>query len=88
MPRSLHSDAYQALLEGLLEARRAQGVRQVDLALRTGKPQSFISKIERGERRIDLIEFCLIAEALDLDPVALFSSIERKLPKPLAAALR
>lgn len=87
MPRSLHSDAYKVLIEELVKARGAQRLRQADLARRTGKPQSFISKVERGERRIDLVEFCLLAEGLGMDPVILFQSIVEKLPHPLAPEL-
>jgi len=42
-------------------------VRQTDLADSLGKPQSFVSKYERGERRVDFIEFMAIAEAINLD---------------------
>lgn len=44
---------------------------QAELAARLGKPQSFVSKIERGERRLDVIEFCQVAEALGRDPAKL-----------------
>lgn len=36
-----------------------------------GKPQSFVSKVERGERRLDVIEFCELAKALGHDPAEL-----------------
>jgi transcriptional regulator with XRE-family HTH domain len=55
------------LLELLLAAREKAGLTQQQLADRLGKPQSFISKYEGGERRIDVIEFIAIADALDLD---------------------
>lgn len=48
---------------------------------RLGKPQPFVSKIERGVRRIDVVEFCAIARALKLDPVELFASVCARLPK-------
>ncbi len=83
MPRSVFTDAYGIMLETLVAARKRAGVSQVELSERLGKPQPFISKIERGVRRIDVIEFYVIARALDLDPVALFSSIARKLPRTI-----
>jgi transcriptional regulator with XRE-family HTH domain len=55
------------LLELLLAAREKAGLTQQQLADRLGKPQSFISKYEGGERRIDVIEFIAIADALDMD---------------------
>ncbi len=81
MPRSVFTDAYGTMLEALVAARKRAGVSQVELSERLGKPQPFVSKIERGVRRIDVIEFFVIARALDLDPVALFNSIVRKLPR-------
>ncbi|GFE78257.1 hypothetical protein GCM10011487_02570 [Steroidobacter agaridevorans] len=55
------------MLELLLAAREKAGLTQQQLADRLGKPQSFISKYEGGERRIDVIEFIAIADALDID---------------------
>jgi transcriptional regulator with XRE-family HTH domain len=55
------------LLELLLAAREKAGLTQQQLADRLGKPQSFISKYEGGERRIDVIEFIAIADALNMD---------------------
>jgi transcriptional regulator with XRE-family HTH domain len=51
----------------LAEARRAAGLTQAQLARRLSKPQSFVSKYERGERRLDVSEFIEVAEALGLD---------------------
>lgn len=65
--KSLRSPAHVRLLELLLAAREKAGLTQQQLADRLGKPQSFISKYEGGERRIDVIEFIAIAEALELD---------------------
>ena len=48
----------------LADVRRAAGVSQVELAARLGKPQSFVSSYERGQRRVDFLEFVLIAMAL------------------------
>lgn len=44
---------------------------QVELAARLRRHQSFVSKYERGERRLDVVEFCLVAEALGHDPSGL-----------------
>ncbi|MBK9218399.1 MAG: helix-turn-helix transcriptional regulator [Uliginosibacterium sp.] len=51
----------------LAEARTAKGLLQAELAERLRKTQSFVSKYERGERRIDFPEFVCIADALELD---------------------
>jgi transcriptional regulator with XRE-family HTH domain len=66
--KSTASARYQHLLSVLEEARTKQGLLQRDLGKKMGKPQSFISKVERGERRIDpaeLVDFCF---ALGINP--------------------
>lgn len=75
MPRSVFSPAYKALLALLLEARQQAGVSQGELAKRLGRPQPFVSYIERGERRIDVIEFYAIMAALGADPVQKFAEL-------------
>ena len=54
---------------------------QADLAERLGVPQSFVSKYESGERRIDLLELRLISSALNIPLVALVTRIEKQLGK-------
>ena len=68
MPSSVFTQRHQDFIQFLVETRKAAGVTQVQLAERLGRPQSLVSKVERGERRIDVIEFCQIAEALGHDP--------------------
>lgn len=61
----------QAKLRGqFIQARKSSGLTQVGLADRLGRPQSFVSKYERGERKLDVIEFCEVCRALEIDPVA------------------
>ena len=56
---------------------------QADLATKLGKPQPVISNMERGIRRVDLIEFCAIARALGRRPGELFAEVESRLPERL-----
>lgn len=81
MPKSLFTDAYASFLRVLVAARKAAGVSQVELARRIGRDQPFISLVERGVRRVDVIEFYVIARALDLDPVDLFAQIAAQMPR-------
>ena len=81
MPRSLFTDAYDAFREALVAARKRTGVTQVELAARLGKPQQFVSKVEQGDRRLDVIEFVAICRALRLDPKHVFAAVLRQLPK-------
>jgi transcriptional regulator with XRE-family HTH domain len=50
----------------LVSLRNEAGLRQVDLAERLHKPQSFVSKYESGERRLDLIELYKVCQALQI----------------------
>ena len=64
MPRSRHSPRYLRLTGLLVQARANAGLSQVDLAARLGRPQSFVSKYESGERRLDVVEFIEVIEAI------------------------
>ncbi len=56
MQKSIHSDEYALFLKKLREARERMGLTQTEAADRMGATQSFVSKCERGERRLDVIE--------------------------------
>jgi transcriptional regulator with XRE-family HTH domain len=62
-------DEQAKLRNQFIEARKSAGLTQVGLADRLGRPQSFVSKYERGERRLDVIELCEVCRALGVDPV-------------------
>jgi transcriptional regulator with XRE-family HTH domain len=72
MQKSLKSPEYARLIATLVAVRKEAGVRQQTLAKKLGRPQSFVAKYEGEERRIDVIEFISIADALGADPVKLF----------------
>lgn len=84
MPKSVFSGGYSALTVALVEARKGAGVTQVELADRLGKPQSFVSKFERGERRLDLVEVLVIARAIGADELALVRRVADALPDDAA----
>lgn len=65
----------EELLRRLIEAREGQDLKQAELAERLGRPQSFVSNYERGQRRLDVIEFIEIAKALGLDPVGVVGEL-------------
>ena len=62
--RSLHSPRYQAFLGRLRAARLEAGWTQAQLAQAVGRSQTWISKCELGERRVDFVELQDLAEAL------------------------
>jgi transcriptional regulator with XRE-family HTH domain len=59
----------------LAAARRQANVTQQELAASLGKPQSFVSEIERGQRRVDVVELLVIARVLCADPLSLFTEV-------------
>lgn len=58
---SARNPKYKAFLERLRAARRETGLTQAAVAKRLGRPQSFVSKCESGERRVDVIELAAFA---------------------------
>nr|WP_238418123.1 helix-turn-helix transcriptional regulator [Pseudomonas syringae group genomosp. 3] len=69
------------MLDLLLEARSAAGITQKELAARLGRPQSFVSKTENAERRLDVIEFMDFCRGIGTDPYALLSKLEAIEPR-------
>lgn len=63
------------LLRRLISAPNAAGFTQQQLALRLKRPQSFVSKYERGERRLDVVEFVTICRILAIDPCSIVRDI-------------
>ena len=79
MPKTIFGGDHQKLVEVLIEARKHAGLTQTELADLLGKDQKFISLIERGQRRVDVIEFVDLARALGRPPNDLFLSVLRKM---------
>jgi len=79
MPSTLSSDAYAAFVEVMKEARANAGLTQAELAERLNQPQSLISKNERRERRIDVVEFLELAGALGVDPGVLLRAVIKRI---------
>jgi ribosome-binding protein aMBF1 (putative translation factor) len=74
---SVGNETYKKLRELLIEARKTAGLTQANLSQRLHRPQSFVSKYERGERRLDVIEFGEVAKGLDVDPVKFLAKFYR-----------
>lgn len=66
--KSTYTETYKVLLSRLIRYRKEQSLSQAELAKKLGRPQSFISKIENGERRLDVIEFLELAKAIGIKP--------------------
>ena len=67
MTKSVFTDRYRLFLHLLIQERRNKNITQVQLAQMLKKPQSYVSKYENGERRLDVIEFLNIADYIGID---------------------
>lgn len=79
MDKSIFTPEQEALLRILRQFRLAAGLRQEDVAERLGVPQSFVSKYESGERRVDLIELRQICRAVGVTLPELVRRFEEQL---------
>jgi HTH-type transcriptional regulator/antitoxin HipB len=64
------------LIELLVAARKTRGLRQAGLAYALRNPQSWVSVIERGQRRIDVVEYLDLAEAIGFDPLTMLAEVQ------------
>lgn len=78
-PNPVFSDEYEVVRAVLIGARRDAGLSQRALAARLGKTGSHVAMIERGQRRVDLLEFCRIADSLGVSADALVHRISEQL---------
>lgn len=76
MDKAIYSAEQQALSRLLREHRERAGLRQVDVADRLGLPQSFVSKYESGERRLDLIELRQVCLAIGVSLIEFVTTFE------------
>jgi ribosome-binding protein aMBF1 (putative translation factor) len=71
--KTIYSEAYAAFCRILRETRERKGITQTALARSVGRPQSFIAKVESGQRRVDVVEFLALAEGLKIHPLKLLA---------------
>lgn len=75
MPSTLRTERHRRLIELLVEARVRSGLTQAELGARLGRYQSVVAAIEGGGRRIDIVEFLAIADALEIDARQLIDAV-------------
>ena len=75
MKKSIHSDEYGAVLKKLIQMRESAGLTQRDLAEKLNRENSFIWRIEHGERRLDVVEFFWVCEALGQDAKEIYGKL-------------
>jgi transcriptional regulator with XRE-family HTH domain len=66
--RDKFDEAYRAVVDALIKARKARGLTQTEVAVAMHTDQSQVSKLERSERRIDIIDFIRYCRAIGIDP--------------------
>jgi transcriptional regulator with XRE-family HTH domain len=79
MEKSAFTHEYGLFLALLREVRQRQGLTQVELAERLGETQSFVSKCERGERRLDVAQLRVFCQALGVPLVKFVAEFEQRL---------
>ena len=72
------TEKYKEFSRLLVEERQNAGLSQQELADRLGRPQTYVSKCERGTRRMDVVEFLEIAEVIGFDPVAFIKRLKSR----------
>ncbi len=80
--KSIFTTEYAVLRDLLRELRIEKGLTQVQLSETLGMPQSFVSKYETGERRLDVIELREVCQALGTTLAAFAKKLEARLPEP------
>jgi transcriptional regulator with XRE-family HTH domain len=81
MHKSIHSPQNQVFLELLRRYRQRRRLRQVDVGLRLGKDQGMVSKVESGERRLDIVELRTWLQAIEVDFVAFVRELDQLLSR-------
>lgn len=79
LKKSIHERDYHSVLSLLRQYREANNLTQTQLAEKIGADQTFISKIETGERRIDILELRVICSALGISLLDFVKNLETKL---------
>lgn len=83
MAGAVRTEAYRALLGTLVVLRGDAGLSQAELAIRLGKPPSYVAKYELGERRLDVVEVMVVLKTLGADHAKILSQIDAILPDQL-----
>jgi transcriptional regulator with XRE-family HTH domain len=75
--KTLGSDRHKALIAFLIERREAAGVTQAQLAERLGEYQSFVARLESGQRRVDVVELIELGQILGFDPAVALGQVAK-----------
>ncbi len=81
MTKSLRSEGHIALINALVQARKDKGLSQAELAGILKCHQSFVARIESGQRRIDVPELVILARALEADVQVILKQVDASVPE-------
>lgn len=88
MVASMFTAAHRELVSAVVVLRKRAGMTQRQLAEAVGREQSFVGRIETGQRRVDLVEFVTICRACGADPEQEVVKLTRKIAGWLPARRR
>ncbi len=75
MPAPISDPRHKAIALKLTQLRKDRGLLQTDVAQRLHRPQTFVSKVESGHRRVDILELLELLKALEADPHAFVDEV-------------
>lgn len=75
MPAPIQDPRHKVIAQKLMQLRKDRGLLQIDIAQRLHRPQTFVSKVESGHRRVDILELLDILKALEADPHAFVDEV-------------
>lgn len=78
LAKTIGSKRHKALIAMLIKERKAAGMNQTELARALGQYQSYVARVESGERRVDVVEFLDIAKAIGFDPKVVITRLESR----------
>jgi transcriptional regulator with XRE-family HTH domain len=81
LAKSLYTPEWEFLCELLTQIRVEKGLTQTELALRLDQPQSFVCKVESGQRKLDVRQFVIYVKCLDASPLDVLSSFTEAFPQ-------
>jgi transcriptional regulator with XRE-family HTH domain len=76
LAKTLGSSRHDALIKFLIERRLTAGLTQAQLANQLGQYQSYVARLESGQRRVDVIEFLTLADSLNFDAVKAIAALK------------
>lgn len=76
---TIHTKCHKRLVELLIAERKRAGIRQTELAKALGHSQTWIARMEAGGRRIDVVEFLILANRIGFNPAKAIRLLSRSL---------